>query len=88
MSKKQIYKDLAKYYDFIYSWKDYKNEATKVKSLIKEYKKSNGNELLEVACGTGRHAQYLKDDFSVLATDANQDMLRIAKRIIKCLQHG
>jgi ubiquinone/menaquinone biosynthesis C-methylase UbiE len=80
MSKKPIFQDLARYYDLIYSWKEYKNETNKIKSLIKKHKKSNGNELLEVACGTGKHAQYLKDDFSVLATDANKDMLRFAKK--------
>lgn len=80
MTKKSIYQDLAKYYDLIYTDKNYKVEANKIKSLIKKYKKSTGNELLEVACGTGKHIQFLKDEFSVLATDANQAMLNIAKK--------
>lgn len=71
MSKKPIFKDLAKYYDLIYSWKEYKNEAQVIKSLIEKYKKSDSNNLLEVACGTGKHIQYFKDSFSILATDAN-----------------
>lgn len=75
-----IYKDLAKYYDLIYSSKEYKNEAKKIKSLIRKYKKSKGNDLLEVACGTGKHIQHLKDSFSILATDTNKDMLTVAQK--------
>jgi ubiquinone/menaquinone biosynthesis C-methylase UbiE len=82
MSKKPIFKDLAKYYDLIYSWKEYKNETKIIKSLINQYQKSNGNDLLEVACGTGRHIQYLKDSFAILATDFNKDMLAVAQKNI------
>ena len=79
-SKKSAFNELASYYDLIYSWKNYQQEANKIKSLIAKYKKSAGNDLLEVACGTGKHIQYLKDSFSILATDANKAMLTIAKR--------
>lgn len=82
MPKKPIYTDLAKYYDLIYSHKDYQHEANQIKSLIKKYKKSNDNDLLEVACGTGKHIQYFKDSFSILATDANKDMLAVAQKNI------
>lgn len=80
MLKKPIFKELSQYYDLIYSWKDYKSESNKIKSLIKKYKKSDGNDLLEVACGTGKHTQYLKDSFSILATDANKNMLSFAHK--------
>src|ERR1700729_3823344 len=82
MSNKNIFKKLSQYYDLICSWKDYKSESTKIKSLIKKYKKSDGNSLLEIACGTGKHTQYLKDSFSILATDVNKDMLSVAQRNI------
>lgn len=82
MLRKPIFNDLAKYYDLIYSFKDYKTEAKKIKLLIKEYKKSSGKDLLEIACGTGKHLSYLKDKFSILATDANKAMLAVAKRNI------
>jgi len=52
MADQAIYRDLAKYYDLIYTWKDYKKEANTIKQLIVAYKKTNGNTLLEVACGT------------------------------------
>jgi SAM-dependent methyltransferase len=74
-----MYKELAKYYDLIYSWKDYKGEANKIKELIKKYKKSDGTSLLDVGCGTGKHLEYFKDDFSCAGTDINAEMLEVAK---------
>lgn len=82
MPKKPIFKDLAKYYDLIYSWKEYKKETQIIKSLIKQYKKSDGNNLLEIACGTGKHIPHLKDSFQILATDFNKDMLAVAQKNI------
>ena len=80
MKKQLLYKELAKYYDLIYSWKDYKKEANKIKNLIKKYKKSDGKELLDVACGTGEHLKYLKNDFSCTGMDVNKEMLDIARK--------
>jgi ubiquinone/menaquinone biosynthesis C-methylase UbiE len=77
------YQQMAEYYDLLYTWKDYKKEVLLLKRLIKRYKKSKGTELLDVACGTGKHIQYFKGDFSALATDINQDMLAIARKNVK-----
>ncbi len=82
MQKQSIYKDLARYYDLIYSWKDYEKEAVAIRRLIARYQESEDKELLEVACGTGKHTQYLKSDFDVLATDVNAEMLEVARRNI------
>ena len=83
MQKQSIYKDLAHYYDLIYSWKNYKKETATIKRLISKYQKSKGKDLLEVACGTGGHALYLKNDFEILATDVNAEMLKVARKNIK-----
>ena len=83
MTKQAIYKGKARYYDLIYSWKDYRKESEKIKQLVRRFKKSKGKDLLEVACGTGKHAKYLKDHFSILATDLNKNMLAIARRNVK-----
>lgn len=80
MKRQLLYKDLARYYDLIYSWKDYKKESLKLKKLIKQYKQVKGNKLLEVACGTGQHIKYIRKDFSILATDINEEMLQVARR--------
>jgi len=78
-----MYREIALYYDLIYSWKDYKKEAKKVKKLILKYKKSDGNELLDIACGTGKHLEYLKNTFSCMGVDINEEMINIAKKNAK-----
>lgn len=83
MKKLMIYKGLAKYYDLIYDWKNYKKETNKIKKLISKYKKSKGNRLLDVACGTGKHLKYLKNNFSCMGVDVNNEMLDIAKKNVK-----
>lgn len=78
-----MYKKLAKYYDLIYSWKDYKEEVRKIKKLIKKYKNTDGKELLDVGCGTGKHLDYLKDEFSCIGSDINVEMLEVARENVK-----
>jgi len=83
MKKQLLYKDSARYYDLIYSFKDYRKEALKIKKLIKRFKKSSGNELLEVACGTGKHLENLREDFKCVGVDINDSMLKIASQRLK-----
>ncbi|HJS30283.1 MAG TPA: hypothetical protein VJ768_11705, partial [Anaerolineales bacterium] len=54
-------------YDAIYAsiGKDYARESARVDELIRSYKRSPGNRMLDVACGTGRHITYLKDWYLV-----------------------
>jgi SAM-dependent methyltransferase len=66
------------YYDAIYSGKDYAQEAAHVKRLIAEHKRSDGNALLDVACGTGGHVPYLRDDFVYEGLDLDPEMLALA----------
>jgi ubiquinone/menaquinone biosynthesis C-methylase UbiE len=77
--RQTIFKSLAKHYDLLYSWKDYNKEVETIRELIRTYKTSPGTDLLEVACGTGKHAELLQNEFSIVATDLNEDMLRIAR---------
>ena len=80
MHEQTIFKTLAKYYDLFYGWKNYEKEAATIRELIHAHKTSPGNDLLEVACGTGKHAKRLKNDFKIVGTDLNDAMLRIARR--------
>ena len=77
---KSIYNKLAKYYDKLYIWKDYKAESQKICDYIKKYKTSGGNDMLDVACGTGNHIPYLKKYFKITGIDIDQDMLKIARK--------
>jgi cyclopropane fatty-acyl-phospholipid synthase-like methyltransferase len=51
----------ANYYDEIYAavGKDYSAEAEKARKFIQAHKRSAGNHLLDIACGTGVHANLL-----------------------------
>jgi len=60
MKEWELYNKTAKYYDLIYGWKDYRKESEFIHKLIQKHKKNTGNELLDVACGTGNHIRYLK----------------------------
>jgi ubiquinone/menaquinone biosynthesis C-methylase UbiE len=83
MKKQMLYRELAKYYDLIYSFKDYKKEAVRIKALVLKYGKSEGKELLDVACGTGHHLGYLKDEFSCMGVDISERVLEVARKNVE-----
>jgi SAM-dependent methyltransferase len=68
-----------RFYDAIYSGKDYAQEAVHLKRLIAAYKRSDGNALLDVACGTGGHVPYLRDAFAYEGLDLDPEMLALAR---------
>ncbi|MFW5709313.1 MAG: class I SAM-dependent DNA methyltransferase [Chloroflexota bacterium] len=69
----------AELYDLIYQNKDYAGESAQLIQMIQQHKRSPGNRLLEVACGTGGHIAHLRDHFSVTGMDANENMIAIAR---------
>lgn len=69
------------YYDLIYSWKDYAKETKMIVKLIKKFKKSDGNTLLDVACGTGKHIEQLQKHCSGI--DISKEMLITARKRLK-----
>ena len=78
----RLFDESAPYYDAIYDamGKDYEAEARRLRQLIKRHKKSKGKDLLDVACGTGRHVSFLKSSFRVEGLDLDRNLLAIAKR--------
>jgi len=70
----------ADVYDAIYAKKNYEAEAQALKGLVDRYKKTDGNELLDVACGTGLHLPYLVNDFQVTGVDLSEQQLDAAKK--------
>lgn len=83
MTKEQLYKKFAKYYDKLYSEKDYEKEVEFIEWAIKNHKKSKGKWLLDVACGTGGHAILLKKKYTVYGIDISSEMLKIARKKVK-----
>ena len=75
-----MYNELAKYYDLIYSWKDYKKESNRLEHFINRYKKSDGKDLLEAACGTANYSMHLRKRFRCEGFDLSEDMLKIARK--------
>jgi ubiquinone/menaquinone biosynthesis C-methylase UbiE len=75
-----MYRQLASYYDEIYHFKDYLKESQKIETLIQQHKKAPGDHLLDVACGTGNHIEYLKQHYTVEGLDSSSEMLRIARK--------
>jgi ubiquinone/menaquinone biosynthesis C-methylase UbiE len=69
----------AEVYDLIYSEKRYDEEASKVKDTILTRCKSGGNQMLDVACGTGKHMEFLRDIFNVEGVDLSEEQLAVAK---------
>ncbi len=75
-----FYTKLAKYYDKIYNYVDYKNQASFILMLVRKFKTNNGNKLLDVACGTGSHIKFLKKHFKITGLDKSKEMLEIARK--------
>jgi ubiquinone/menaquinone biosynthesis C-methylase UbiE len=75
-----LYDRLAELYDAIYSFKNYEKETAKLHQLIQQHKRSPGDELLDVACGTGGHIAYLKGNYSIEGLDISAPMLRLARK--------
>jgi len=72
----------AQYYDEIYASidKDYSAEADRAHKIIQTYKQSKGKLLLDVACGTGAHAELLSKHYKVEGLDLDPQMLSAAKK--------
>lgn len=69
----------AEYYDTIYAEKPYVQEAAFVHACLQKYGVGKIGRLLELACGTGRHALELeKLGYQIVATDSSPDLLAVA----------
>lgn len=75
-----VFKHYARYYDLLYKDKDYKNETDYLIRLLKKNNPS-GTTVLELGCGTGRHASMLAEQgFTVHGVDISEDMLAEANK--------
>jgi SAM-dependent methyltransferase len=67
----------ARFYDALYSWKDYPGESTRLVEVI-DARVADPRTLLDVACGTGLHLALLRERYEVEGTDLDPKMLEIA----------
>jgi SAM-dependent methyltransferase len=75
-----VFERTQRFYDLVYSWKDYPAEAARLHSLVQARKRSPGNSLLDVACGTGKHMELLRDNYDVEGLDLDAEMLAVARQ--------
>ncbi len=73
-----MFSKTSRFYDKIYSFKDYPAEVQRLVDVIGENLRSEGKRLLDVACGTGHHVEYLKEHFDVEGLDLDQELLELA----------
>src|SRR5574342_845806 len=74
------YDEMAAVYDEVYSFKNYRKDADKVRAYARRYCRSRGLSLLDVACGTGLHLEHLGKHFAVEGVDLSPQMLRVARK--------
>ncbi len=71
----------AELYDIFYADKPYAQEAAFVDVCLRELSQHPVERLLELACGTGRHAlEFEKRGYQVAALDYSPDMIQLARR--------
>lgn len=68
----------SRFYDALYSWKDYSAEAGRIHELIQTFSPGT-KDLLDVACGTGLHLEYLTNLYDAEGIDLNPEFLQIAR---------
>ena len=70
----------AKYYDVIYSDKDYDSECDFIEAVFRKYAGSKVTRVLDLSCGTGGHSiQLARRGYSIMAVDNSPHMMRLAK---------
>lgn len=75
-----VFGPYSRYYDLLYRDKDYQGEADFVAGVLARYVKP-GASILELGCGTGRHAALLADKgYTVHGVDRSEDMLQAARQ--------
>jgi SAM-dependent methyltransferase len=74
-----MFAESAELYDLFYDWKDYAGEALRVRGIV-EARRPGAATLLDVACGTGRHLEELRDHYEIEGLDLDDGLLEVARR--------
>jgi SAM-dependent methyltransferase len=73
-----MFSDTADLYDEIYSFKNYAEEALKIRNLI-ERERPGAKTILDVACGTAEHARLMSGNFEIDGIDIEAKFVEIAR---------
>jgi ubiquinone/menaquinone biosynthesis C-methylase UbiE len=74
-----MFANTAEFYDLVYSFKDYENEAAKIRDLIRA-EHPGAKSILDVACGTGEHARFLAEEFAVDGIDLQSEFIDASRK--------
>ena len=78
-----VFGDYSNYYDLLYRDKDYQGEVDYIYSLIEKHTDGKDATILELGCGTGKHALLLAEKgLNIHGVDMSADMLDQAKLLI------
>lgn len=80
-----VFANYSKYYNLLYLDKDYDAESQYIESLMKRFN-PNTKTILELGCGTGKHAKLLEEKgYELFGIDLSETMLEQAKQLgINC----
>ncbi len=74
-----MFSETARWYDTLYSFKDYHRESGDIINLLKK-EHPEAMSLLDVACGTAEHDRYLSKIYNVNGLDINPEFISIASQ--------
>jgi SAM-dependent methyltransferase len=74
-----VFSESARWYDRFQAAKDYAAEAQRVTELIRHIQ-PRARTLLDVACGTGPHLRYFREDFACHGLDLDDGLLEVARQ--------
>lgn len=75
-----IFKDYAKYYDYLYQDKDYEKESDYLEKIFKKYLTTKPKSILDFGCGTGNHSLILtRRGYQLTGVDFSKAMLKIGQ---------
>ena len=73
-----MFLESSELYDAIYHFKNYARECERLRALIADAV-AGARTILDVACGTGEHAKFLKEHYAIDGVDLNENYLRAAR---------
>lgn len=74
-----MFSKTARYYDKLYSFKDYRAETDRLLEILDLPSSDRKPTLLDVACGTGHHLEYLRAHFVCQGLDLDPILLEVAQ---------
>lgn len=69
----------AEYYDALYHFKNYEEACNGLHNLIQQHT-PQAKSLLDVACGTGKHLEFLQSRYACAGLDLNPELLAVAHK--------